>query len=72
MVRRRAFPGAAILLALAFLLSGLTPDATRPNRLINLAYLGAGLLLLRVGLVRARGAGAQPSAGGRPAAQRTE
>jgi uncharacterized membrane protein len=62
---RLALPSAAILLPLAFFLSVLTPDATRPNGLINLAYIGAallaaGLLLLGIGLVRARGAGARP------------
>ena len=66
---RLAIPGAAILLPLAFFLSVLTPDATRPNGLINLAYVGAallaaGLLLLGIGLVRARGAGARPTASG--------
>ena len=54
---RLALPGAAILLPLAFFLSVLTPDATQPNAMINLAYLGAllltaGLLTLGIGLVR--------------------
>jgi hypothetical protein len=54
---RHAIPAAAILLPVAFFLSVLSPDATEPNALINLAYLGAvsliaGLLTLGVGLVR--------------------
>jgi hypothetical protein len=64
---RGALPGAALLLPLAFFLSVLTPDATAPNALINLAYLGAvlltaGLLVLGVGLVRGGAPGAQPTA----------
>lgn len=56
-VARCAVPSAAILLPLAFFLSVLDADATEPNALINLAYLGAiclvvGLLTLGVGLVR--------------------
>jgi hypothetical protein len=56
---RLAFPTAAVMLPLAFFLSVLDPDATEPNALVNLAYLGAALLLaamitLGVGLVRAR------------------
>ena len=55
---RWAFPGAAILFAVAFFLSVLRGDAERPNVLINLAYVGAGLLVagmitLGVGLLRA-------------------
>ncbi len=54
---RLAFPAAAVLLPLAFFLSVLTPDATAPNPLVNLAYLGAAVLVaamltLGVGLVR--------------------
>lgn len=54
---RHAIPAAAILLPAAFFLSVLSPDATEPNALINLAYLGAislvaGLLTLGIGLVR--------------------
>jgi hypothetical protein len=54
---RHAIPAAAILLPVAFFLSVLSPDATEPNALINLAYLGAvslvaGLLTLGIGLVR--------------------
>lgn len=56
-VARHAIPLAAILLPAAFFLSVLSPDATEPNALINLAYVGAlslmvGLLLLGVGLLR--------------------
>jgi hypothetical protein len=63
---RAALPVSAILLPLAFFLSVLTPDATRPNALINLAYVGAvllasGLIVLGVGLVRARGVVAHSS-----------
>lgn len=54
---RSAIPSAAILLPAAFFLSLLTPDATEPNALIYLAYVGAavlviGLLLLGIGLLR--------------------
>src|ERR671911_2767390 len=54
---RAAIPSAAILLPTAFFLSVLSPDATEPNFLINLAYLGAvllvaGLITLGVGLLR--------------------
>lgn len=56
-VARHAIPAAAILLPAAFFLSVLSPGATEPNFLINLAYLGAaslavGLLVLGVGLIR--------------------
>jgi hypothetical protein len=55
---RWAFPGAAILMSAAFFLSVLKPDAERPNRLIYLAYAGAGslvagMLTLGIGLLRA-------------------
>ncbi len=54
---RSSIPVAAILLPAAFFLSVLSPDATEPNALINLAYAGAvlligGLFLLGVGLLR--------------------
>jgi uncharacterized membrane protein len=57
---RVAVPSAAILLPIAFFLSILTPDATEPNALIYLAYVGAilvtaGVLTLGVGLVRTTG-----------------
>ncbi len=56
-VVRMTIPLSAILLPAAFFLSVLSPDATQPNALINLAYVGAislatGLLLLGVGLIR--------------------
>jgi hypothetical protein len=55
---RHAFPLAAILLPLAFFLSVLSEDATEPNGLIYLAYVGAAVLIaamltLGVGLLRA-------------------
>jgi hypothetical protein len=54
---RHSIPAAAVLLPAAFFLSVLSPEATEPNTLINLAYVGAislaaGLLTLGVGLVR--------------------
>lgn len=54
---RHAVPASAILLPAAFFLSVLSPEATEPNALINLAYvgavsLGAGLLVLGIGLIR--------------------
>lgn len=54
---RESIPTAAILLPIAFFLSVLKPDATKPNRLIYLAYVGAviltaGLLVLGIGLLR--------------------
>ena len=56
---RLAFPAAAILMPLAFFLSVLSPEATEPNALINLAFvagvvLAVGLLVLGVGLIRGR------------------
>jgi hypothetical protein len=56
-VARHSIPAAAVLLPAAFFLSVLSPDATGPNALINLAYvgaasLGAGLLVLGFGLIR--------------------
>jgi hypothetical protein len=56
-VVRSAIPSSAIFLPAAFFLSVLSPDATRPNGFIYLAYVGAlvlaiGLLLLGVGLLR--------------------
>jgi hypothetical protein len=53
-----AAPIAAILVPAAFFLSVLSPQATRPSGLINLAYVGAlvlaaGLVTLGVGLIRA-------------------
>jgi hypothetical protein len=54
---RGAIPTAAILLPVAFFLSMVSPRATAPNGLINLAYAGGvlvalGLLVLGVGLIR--------------------
>ena len=56
-VVRLAFPIAAVLMALAFFLSVLSPEATGPNPMIYLAYvagvvLAVGLLVLAVGLLR--------------------
>ena len=56
-VVRHAIPLAAILLPASFFLSVLSPDATEPNALINLAYVGAvsltvGLIALGIGLIR--------------------
>jgi hypothetical protein len=54
---RGSIPIAAILVPAAFFLSVLSPNATAPNGLIYLAYIGAALLavgvfVLGVGLVR--------------------
>ncbi len=59
-VVRVAFPAAAVLVALGFFLSVLTPEAREPNALINLTYvagavLAVGLLVLAVGLIRPQG-----------------
>lgn len=67
---RFAIPSSAILLPLAFFLSVLPPDATRPNSLIALAYVGAsllaaGLLLLGVGLLRNGSRASYDAPGGR-------
>jgi hypothetical protein len=56
-VVRIFIPSAAILLPAAFFFSVLTPDATKPNGLIALAYLGAGalaigLVTLGIGLIK--------------------
>ena len=45
---RGAIPVAAILVPAAFFLSVLSPNATAPNGLIYLAYVGAALLALGV------------------------
>lgn len=55
-VVRWSIPASAIFLPVAFFLSVLSPTATKPNALINLAYLGAvvlafGLIVLGIGLV---------------------
>ena len=54
---RGSIPVAAVLVPAAFFLSVLSPDATGPNGLIYLAYIGAvvlaiGVLVLGIGLVR--------------------
>ena len=54
---RSAIPSTAILLPTAFFLSVLSPDATEPNAIIYLAYVGAvvliaALLTLGAGLIR--------------------
>jgi drug/metabolite transporter superfamily protein YnfA len=55
---RSGAPIAAILIPAAFFLSVLSPRATQPNGLMNLAYVGAvflaaAVLSLGVGLIRA-------------------
>ena len=55
---RTGAPIAAILIPAAFFLSVVSPTATEPNGLINLAYIGAlflaaAVLSLGVGLIRA-------------------
>jgi hypothetical protein len=57
-VVRTSFPTAALLLPIAYFLSIVRPDAERPNRLVNLAYLGGvtltiGMVTLGIGLLRA-------------------
>jgi hypothetical protein len=57
-IARVGAPIAAILIPAAFFLSVVSPDARRPNGLINLAYIGAislaaAVLSLGVGLIRA-------------------
>jgi hypothetical protein len=57
-VARVGAPIAAILIPTAFFLSVVSPTATQPNALINLAYVGAvalasALISLGVGLLRA-------------------
>jgi hypothetical protein len=54
---RHSIPAAAILLPAAFFLSVLSPDATEPNAMIYLAFVGAvslasGVLILGIGLIR--------------------
>ncbi|MCI0553473.1 MAG: hypothetical protein L0287_21205 [Anaerolineae bacterium] len=54
---RLSIPSAAILLPVAFFFSVLTPDATEPNAVIYLAYIGAavlaaGVLVLGAGLLK--------------------
>lgn len=66
-VVRVSIPGSAILLPAGFFFSVAAPDASEPNALIYLCYVGAavlavGLLLLGVGLVRRPGS--PPSSAG--------
>jgi hypothetical protein len=56
---RLSIPSSAIFLPSAFFLSVLSPQATEPNGLINLAYVGAavlacGVFTLGIGLLRGR------------------
>ena len=56
-VARHSIPAAAVLLPAAFFLSVLSPEATEPNALIYLAFVGAvslavGVLVLGIGLIR--------------------
>ena len=65
-VVRVAFPAAAVLMALGFFLSVLSPEATEPNALINLTFvagllLAVGLLVLGVGLIRGRRTASEPA-----------
>jgi hypothetical protein len=65
-VVRVAFPVAAVLMALGFFLSVLSPEATEPNVLINLTFvagllLAVGLLVLGVGLLRGRRTASEPA-----------
>jgi hypothetical protein len=58
-VVRHSIPAAAILLPAGFFLSVASPEATKPNAFIYLAYVGAislvvGLLVLGVGLIKGR------------------
>jgi hypothetical protein len=54
---RLAFPVAAILMALAFFLSVLSPSATEPNAMIYLAYVAR--VVLAVGLLAQHGGEAE-------------
>jgi hypothetical protein len=59
-VVRLAVPAAAIFLPVAVFLSVVRPDVERPNKLVNLAYVGAvslaiGLVVLGVGLLGSTG-----------------
>jgi high-affinity Fe2+/Pb2+ permease len=62
-VVRVAFP--AVLMASGFFLSVLSPEATEPNAMIYLAYVGGlllavGLLVLGVGVIRERRTASEP------------
>jgi hypothetical protein len=59
-VARHSIPAAAVLLPAAFFLSVLSPEATEPNAMIYLAFVGAvllafGVLVLGIGLIRRPG-----------------
>jgi hypothetical protein len=65
-VVRLAFPVAAVLMAVGFFLSVLSPEATEPNAMINLTFvagllLGVGVLTLGIGLIRGRSTQGMPS-----------
>ena len=65
-VVRHSIPAAAILLPAGFFLSVASPEATKPNAIIYLAYVGAislmvGLLVLGVGLIRGRRTTSEPA-----------
>src|SRR5215211_4817999 len=65
-VVRVAFPVAAVLMALGFFMSVLSPEATEPNAMIYLTYvagllLAVGLLVLGVGLIRGRRTASEPA-----------
>jgi uncharacterized membrane protein len=56
-VARHSIPAAAVLLPAAFFLSVLSPEATEPNAMIYLAFVGAvslalGVLVLGIDLIR--------------------
>jgi hypothetical protein len=61
---RHSIPAAAVLLPAAFFLSVLSPEATDPNAMIYLAFVGAvllafGVLVLGIGLIRRPGNGTE-------------
>jgi hypothetical protein len=65
-VVRLAFPVAAVLMAVGFFLSVLSPEATEPNAMINLTFvagllLGVGVLTLGIGLIRGRRTAREPA-----------
>ena len=71
---RSLIPASAILLPAAFFFSVLSPEATEPNAMIHLAWVGAiilatGLLILGIGLLRRQPESSgrvRPSAKGKP------
>jgi hypothetical protein len=55
----RVAPIAAVVMALGFFMSVLSPEATEPNAMIYLTYVagavaGGGALVLGIGLIRGR------------------